>query len=165
MSRDAKELINDIDSAFAVWSYPGDAEILRDDVCEHGECDVLRKSVVGKHWAALKIGDVAYKDSLVLYMTPAGYRYYLPGLMKLSLLNPEIYDLPAYIAAALTPPNKDHRPRGQWSREYKEAFTYQQQQVIRDFLLWANARFESGNAWDPAGLALSAVWNDQDARQ
>lgn len=157
-------LLKRIDQAFADWIYPGDAQVLRDQGCDELECEQLRQTVVGKHWKALKIGDVAYRDNLVLYLTPAGYRYYLPGLMKLSLENPEIYDLPAYIASALTPPTKDRQPRGTWLADYKNAFAVDQRRVIRDFLIWANARFEGQSAYDAVGVALSTIWDGIDDR-
>jgi hypothetical protein len=155
---DLERLARNIHSAFAAWPYPGDEKVLREDACGGIQCDEIRRNIVGKHWNALKVGDVAYKDSLELYLTAAGYRYYLPGLMKVSIENPEIYDLPAYIAQALTPSTKDQRPRGNWLEDYKAAFTDEQQQVIRDFLVWVNTRFEGGNWWEAAGRALSAVW-------
>ena len=164
MISDPEQLIRDLDSAFAAWSYPGDDQVLRDHGCDLGVCDEIRNRIVGKRWDALKIGDVAYKDNLTLYMTPAGYRYYLPGLMKLSLQNPEIYDLPANIADALTPPTKDLRPRGRWLEDYRDSFSVEQRQVIRDFLSWVNARFEGGNWWEAAGRALSSVWDSGNSR-
>jgi hypothetical protein len=159
---DAEQLAKSIRYAFAVWPYPGDDQILRDSACA-GDCDQIRSWLLGKRWDALKIGHVAYNDSLDLYLTPAGYRYYLPGLMKLSLENPEIYDLPAHIADALTPPTKDRRPRGTWMQDYKDAFSIEQQEVIRDFLRWVNARFEGGEWYEAAGRALSSVWDSPDA--
>jgi hypothetical protein len=92
-------------------------------------------------------------------MTAVGYRYYLPGFMKLSLQNPEMYDLPAYIAEVLTPPAGSEHRRATWLRDYKNPFRPEQQQVIRDFLLWVNGRFEGGNWWEAAGRALSAGWD------
>lgn len=156
---DREVLLKSIDQAFANSVYPGDARLFRDDGCDETECEQVRQVVEGKHWAALKIGDVAYRDNLVLYLTPAGYRYFLPGLMKLSLKNPEIYDLAAYIASALTPATKDHQPRGNWLADYKNAFSVEQQRVIRDFLIWANTRFEGQSPYDAAGVALSTIWD------
>jgi hypothetical protein len=158
MTVQIETLLTAIEAAFATWPYPGPENLLRDTECGSGACETIRDSIVGKDWRKLNIGDVAYKDNLSLYMTPAGYRYYLPGLMKLSLKNPEIYDLPSYIADALTPPKGGRRREG-WLREYKDPFTRDQQDVIRDFLSWVNSRFEGGNDWEPAGRALADGWS------
>ena len=163
MIDDVESLIDAIRAAFASVRYPGDAHALRDEVRGKSECEHIRNKIVGKPWSSLKVGDVAYKDNLTLYLTPEAYRYYLPGLMTLSLRNPEIYDLPAYIAEALTPKEADRRRQAAWSRNYREPFTVAQRDVIGRFLRWANERFEGGNPLEATGRALAA-WEDPDSR-
>ena len=164
MVADSENLLKRIEVAFGSAPAPAQEQMLRDISCRDSECDAIRRDLIGKDWRALKIGTVAYRHSLPLYLTSSGYRYYLPGLMRLSLLNPEIVDLPGYIANALTPPTNGQRRRASWMQDYKHAFTAEQQRVIRDFLRWANNRYEGGQWYESAGRALSAVWDDSTPR-
>lgn len=151
-----------IELAFSEWPYPGDENVLRDTACNHLACNEIRARIVGKRWNNLEVGEVPFTADWVMHMTPAGYRYYLPGLMKISLQKPDDSALPAHIADALTPPTLNPPGPQAWMQDYRHPFGRQQQEIIRDFLLWVSARFEGGDESEAAAVALRALWSTPD---
>jgi hypothetical protein len=76
-------LREEIQYAFAKTPYPGD-QALTSCSCEEYQWEVCRFR--GKKWSRLTLEDVSCGDGgNVVYLTPAAFHYFLPGLMLLVL--------------------------------------------------------------------------------
>ena len=81
---DRQALIN----AFAKVLHPGDAALC---FCPCGECQWQVAEFKGKKWSQLKVDDfgVEKEGANVALLTPTAFHYFLPGLVLLTLDNPD----------------------------------------------------------------------------
>lgn len=85
MSIDAKVLLMHIQEYFSEVSYPGDDHIVIDDTGTHLECEGIKHELIGHHWRDLSFETLDQLHSALFFLSPAGYRFYLPAFMFYSV--------------------------------------------------------------------------------
>jgi len=101
-----KSVILTIDQAFQDMPRPAEGEILYDAVSGDEEALVSAKGLSSTHWRNVSFGTLEQSDSVLFYMTPAAFRFYLPAFMVFSLTDFERADtIPYKVVHILTPPH------------------------------------------------------------
>ncbi len=107
MSIDAKTLLVLIHEQFSRIPYPGDDHIVLDNTREHIECEEIRRTLVGHHWCEVSFEQLDQLHSALFFLSPEGYRFYLPAFMFYSVADFERADvIPDEVIQTLTFPSK-----------------------------------------------------------
>jgi hypothetical protein len=105
MTLDPADLKLRIEEAFAGMTYPGDEHIASwDEPCYSGDHERIEMMLKGLHWR-----DVSFEilDNLrvgLTFMSPEGFRFYLPAYMMISVMDYYRADvIPAIVISHITP--------------------------------------------------------------
>jgi uncharacterized protein DUF6714 len=102
---DPKVLCLRIDEAFKDTLYPGDEHIVFDNSGSHLECEKVKGILKGRHWRNVSFEVLEQLRSALFFMSPEGYRFYLPAFMIFSIVDFYRADvIPDEIIQSLTPP-------------------------------------------------------------
>ena len=95
-----QQVADQIDKAFADTPYPQG---------EHIGWDGIDDTLRGKHWRDIPLDIIIRERSELSFLTPAGFRFYLPAFMLAALRHyDEVNTLSGYLVASLSPePQKD----------------------------------------------------------
>jgi hypothetical protein len=121
----------------------------------------LRQRLQGKRWTEVTFYDWQMLGapivSIISYMTPTAFKYYLPSLLTASIGHPELaVDM---AVEALLPANNSRKPRGVWWREFYDNFDDQQKIVVREYLDHVADSAPAGSAQRALAIAgLDEVW-------
>lgn len=107
----ATELIAEITGAFPVEDYPGDENIVYDNSDYHLEAKGIREAFKVYTWQQVPDELLLYEQSCLSFLSPAGYRYYLPAFLCFAVRDYWGADLiPDGIVFTLTWPVEDVAP-------------------------------------------------------
>ena len=77
------DLLSEFRAAWPTTPYPGD-RVLSDCWCD--ECEFSVRHLRGKSWKEISTGDIGDEGGC---MSPEAFRYYLPGILALSVQHPD----------------------------------------------------------------------------
>ncbi len=107
MSIDAKVLLIHIQEHFSEVPYPGDDHIVIDDTGTHLECEDIKHKLIDHHWHELSFETLDQLHSALFFLSPGGYRFYLPAFMFYSVADFYRADvIPDEVIQTLTLPNE-----------------------------------------------------------
>src|SRR5215212_2521611 len=87
MSLDPATLCLRIDESFGGMPYPGDARIVLDNSGYHLECEEIKSALRGNHWRNVSFETLDQLRSALAFLSPEGYRFYLPAFMISSIVD------------------------------------------------------------------------------
>jgi len=90
---DAAKLLKELESAFGSLPVLPDDRIVIDNSGTHLECAQIRSQLRGRHWRDLSRDELAYQADMLAFLTPEGYRHFLPAFVRLAILDPDKADL------------------------------------------------------------------------
>lgn len=93
----AQTLIKQINEQFGRMGYPGDDKIVIDAMSSQLQCPEIISALKGRHWRDLSRGTLDQLKSALFFLSPEGYRFYLPAFM--------IYSIEDFYAADVIPDN------------------------------------------------------------
>ena len=103
---EVQNLIRQIDEAFGSLPYPGDERIVRDSSGTHLEAQQVKRALAGRHWRDVSFDTLDELGSALFFLTPQGYRFYLPAFLVYVLTDFERADVvPDEIIQTLTAPD------------------------------------------------------------
>jgi len=88
---DARRVSDIVSEAFAHAEYPGDAHIVYDNTDAHPEAQQISRYFRGKRWREVDLPFVKRYDesadasTCLTFMSPEGFRYYLPAFLLLMI--------------------------------------------------------------------------------
>lgn len=130
---------------------------------ESGRGDIqteLSTRFQSRSWAAIELADWTHSadvETIVHFLTPRAFFYYLPSILIASLEGPDYLD---WGVRALLPHNQRRQPRGEWWSEFFSLFSEAQRQLVRDYLREAVGRSSEGSeTWYLAELGLQTIWS------
>lgn len=104
MSTDPTILRLRIDRAFADLPYPGDDRIVYDNTGTHLQCEDIKRLLKGHHWRDVPF-ELEKLPSAIFFLSPEGYRFYLPAFMIFSAVEFDRADvIPDEVIQTLTLP-------------------------------------------------------------
>ncbi len=74
-----------IDESFGGLPYPGDEHIVLDNSGAHLECEEIKSALKGRHWRDVSFEILEELRSALPFLSPEGYRFYLPAFMVFSI--------------------------------------------------------------------------------
>jgi hypothetical protein len=102
---DSDPLVLQIVGSFGGMSYPGDDHIVYDNSDAHVECFHVKRALVGRNWCDVPLEVLAGLRSALAFLSPEGYRFYMPAFMVLSIVDYDGADvISGEIVQSLTPP-------------------------------------------------------------
>jgi uncharacterized protein DUF6714 len=105
MSLDPAALCLRINGVFGRMPYPGDEHIVYDNSGAHLECEEIKSALKGRHWRDVSFETLDELRSALSFLSPAGYRFYLPAFMVLSIVDFQRADvIPDVVIRSLTLP-------------------------------------------------------------
>jgi hypothetical protein len=135
-TRGTDEIVQQITSAFADVTYPGQEALFNHHCCE---CADVSRSYGGKQWTDITLEDVLAGSETAL-LTPVAWRYYLPAVMVWCVRAPEAVDvIEDNLVFQLEPPD-EHRGVPEWFNERATGFTRDQRSAIVAYLHWYRKR-------------------------
>jgi hypothetical protein len=159
MTVKAAELENMIRSAFPIYPIPDD--FFRDNNLISTDIpSELKNRLFSKKWSDVTLMDWrmtgAHIGSIITYMTPDAFRYYLPSLLIGSMHDPKYLD---YSVQALLPFNNEHLPKGRWWNSFFNGFDKIKKAAIQQFLLFAFETTVDGSSdRHLTELAIKTIW-------
>jgi hypothetical protein len=87
MVTDPKLLCLRLDAAFSSMPYPGDDFIVLDNSGSHLECQKIKELLIGRHWRNLPFEILEKLKSAIPFLSPEGYRFYLPAFMVFAAID------------------------------------------------------------------------------
>jgi hypothetical protein len=142
----------------AFWSvpYPGDDNLVYDNRRSHLSCAEVRDKLCGLHWSAIPDDLIDDDVADLFFMTAAGIQFYLPGYIRLALLNPgKYFSLTAGLIRFLTAP-EDPVERAEFQLVFG-SFNDRQRAAIRDFLKVCGERLPA-DFGDTSTAAIESFW-------
>jgi hypothetical protein len=124
-------LLAEIRAAFPATPYPGDAT-LSDCWCE--ECEWSVRYLRGKSWMQLGVEDCV--GGVGAFLSVRAFRYYLPGLLCLSVQHPDELNLATEINARLVVMDGAAPTEAEAIRETARGLSPRQRNVVARFLFW-----------------------------
>jgi hypothetical protein len=127
-----------------------------DDISES-----VRKVLHLKSWDEILLNNwlrcTASTTTLMYFITPQAFHYYLPSLLTSVIDDPGYFD---WGVSALLPYNKNHVRKNTWWMEYESLFNEPQRQAIMSFLSYVEK--ESDEMHESKYLAQTAIcfWTD-----
>lgn len=107
MSLDPTSLCLHINDEFSGMTYPGDDNIVRDNSGLHMECEEIKKALRNTHWRNVSFETLEQLSSALSFLSPEGYRFYLPAFMIFSIVDFSRADtIPYEVVRTLTLPNE-----------------------------------------------------------
>ncbi len=134
------DLLNDIRAAWPTTPYPGD-QVLSDCWCD--ECEFSVRSLRGKSWGQIGVGDVGGESG---QMSAEAFRYYLPGILALSVQHPDELHLASEINLRFVFSDHSHeRPKARenLSRLTRTLSPRQREVLVRYFDWLANQEWQA----------------------
>jgi hypothetical protein len=136
--------------------FRSDADLTQPDIPSE-----LQQRLQGKRWTEVTSHDWqmvgAPIGSIVTYITPTAFKYYLPSLLLSSVDKPEL--VADMAVEALLPANNLHRPRGVWWKEFYGSFDEQQKTVVREYLDYVAGIAPEGSSQQMlARVGLEEIW-------
>lgn len=96
-----------INEEFGDMPYPGDEHIVYDNSGTHPECEEVKAALKGRHWRNVYFEALDQLRPALLFLSPDGYRFYLPAFMILSIVDFRRADIiPDEVIRSLTLPDK-----------------------------------------------------------
>jgi hypothetical protein len=155
MNHDTDKLFD----SFLNVPYPGDANISAGNSIESSYvADYFR----GKEWGGLSVQDFSEHypgdpAACLSFMTPAAFRYYFPGFMKIALLEYDVADAIFDVVINKLSIAADD-PSSTW-RPVFEGYEPTHLHAIAKFLTVMSEKFCRHYPVDAAALALSSYWS------
>jgi hypothetical protein len=86
-----REIVRDIEAAFADAPYPGDDNI---NLSEHfGAAEDMIRCFKGRQWTEISAEELSDQRFAIFHFTPEAFRFFLPAYMRANLLvGPEVMD-------------------------------------------------------------------------
>jgi len=104
---DAKALLIEIAERFGRMTHPGEARLVLDGTGPHLECERIRRAFGGRHWRDLPFEFLDDQKGALFFMSPEGYRFYLPAFLFYSVTDFFRADtIPDEVIRTLTPPDE-----------------------------------------------------------
>jgi hypothetical protein len=126
------DLLNQIHAAWPSSPYPGD-HLLSDCWCV--ECEFSVSSLRGKSWKQLRPEDVGGETG---HMSPEAFRYYIPGILSLSVQDPDEINLSCEINVRFVFSDHSHeRPESQENlARLVGSLSQRQRKVLVEYFEW-----------------------------
>ena len=124
-----------VERSFANVPYPGDDNIVYNNVAYDPECKDILGTFRSRTWRSISKEDVLrHKDSPPLF-TPAAFRYYLPAyLIECAKHRLELDVAPENLASGLTPPRREAGSKWNFFWARAQLFDAEQCRVIIEYL-------------------------------
>ncbi len=108
----ARILSRRLEEAFGHLDVPAPETIVRDPDPDHLECRQVVELLGGKHWTDLGPAELMYEHAALNFLSPGGFRFYLPAFARFALLDFEAADMiPIVIVWSLGYSDDDNRRR------------------------------------------------------
>jgi hypothetical protein len=124
MAIDAATLLHHIEESFGRVPYPGDEHIVADNSGWDPEYERPRTALRGRHWRDLPFETLYAVRSSLSFLSPEGYRFYLPAFMRTAIVDYDRADvLPSSVIGSLTLPHPSDMNVDwlvEWSRRHPE---------------------------------------------
>ncbi len=106
MTLDPSQLCLRINEEFGGMPYPGDEHIVFDNSGAHLECEEIKGALKGRHWRDVPFEILDRLRSALPFLSPEGYRFYLPAFMIISIVDFRRADIiPDEVIRTLTLPH------------------------------------------------------------
>ena len=151
--RPTVDLLAEIRAAFPAAPYPGDAT-LSDCWCE--ECAWSVRNLRGKSWKQLRVEDVGGDGGCLSHRA---FRYYLPGLLCLTVQHPDEFSLSSEVNGRLVVHDRAGPEEAREVSETVRRLSPRQRRVLERFLLWLG-----GQGWQAPILVEAALTAVRDGR-
>ncbi len=105
MNLDPASICLHINDEFGTMPYPGDEHIVLDNTGLHIECEEIKRALRGTHWRNVSFEILDKLTSALSFLSPEGYRFYLPAFMIISIVDfPRADIIPGEVVRSLTLP-------------------------------------------------------------
>jgi hypothetical protein len=102
MSDGAQILVERLEEAFGYLAVPAPEASVYDSSGDHLECVEVAEFLGSRHWRELGFDELLRQREALSFLSPEGYRFYLPAFLRSSLLDFEAADLiPMFIVWSL----------------------------------------------------------------
>ncbi|MCF2145864.1 hypothetical protein IQ276_005190 [Desmonostoc muscorum LEGE 12446] len=150
----SEKLILDIEKAFSNVEYPGDDEIVYDNTGYHLECNEIKEVLKGKDWRSLSLDMLRYHAEGLFFLTPEGYRFYLPAYLLASIRSYREADMiPTTIVHSLNAPQEQDSEMAPFSSRISN-FNQDQKTVIKRFLEFLRTKYTGVTSLERIDTAL-----------
>ena|SRR5438034_7183815 len=123
MTLDPSDLRLRIDEAFGGMPYPGDEQIVTHNRGDCSECERTQNALKGLYWRDLSFEILDHQREALTFMSPEGFRFYLPAFMIFSIMDYYRADLiPVVVVGRLTLPCASDLSDFGWTRDQIDAF-------------------------------------------
>jgi hypothetical protein len=164
-----------IDEAFGGLPYPGDEHIVTHNCGDCGDCERTKSALKGCHWRDVSLERVENVREALTFLSPEGFRFYLPAFMIISLMDYDRADIIVIVVIGrLTLPcasdfdrtNEqrfaDYYRSGEgehWFVERVSGFDETQSKVIRQFLGYMRDAHSEELLSEDAEKAIERYWH------
>lgn len=138
-------LVKRIIEAFRDTEYPGDDALLRSDGEPEREVRPFMRRRFHR-WQDLEVEDVLNLSTVLMWLSPAGVRYYLPACLLAAVALPSSGGVRSAVLNELAAVKNTSRDRAQFFRfrEIVDGLTVEQKDVVRDSLTHFGVNIEQG---------------------
>jgi hypothetical protein len=88
-----KNLAELLEEAFGDLPVPAPEAIIRNPAVEDLECGQVAELLGGRHWRDLTAADLMFEHAALNFLSPEGFRFYLPAFTRFALLEFDAADM------------------------------------------------------------------------
>jgi hypothetical protein len=147
-----------IRDAFPSHKYPGDWNIVYDNTSHHLECEDIRKAFQGKLWDTIDAEFLlSWHQSDLTFMSPRGFRYYLPAYLITALDYEGADMIPFNVMSSLTFWEDDNERMREHKKERIALLSDRQHQAVLAFLEFMRDEYPDEWMDDEPSRAISTI--------
>jgi hypothetical protein len=128
-----REIVRDIEVAFADAPYPGDDNINLSE--RFGAAEDMIRCFKGRHWTEISPEELSSERFAIFYFTPEAFRFFLPAYMRANLLVLEVMDTAwEFTFGCLAPPEEGDTEGNAWFMARMEKLTPAERAAVRAYV-------------------------------